>query len=486
MALLQLSVDIRVYSDPVIITCVTLGHQGSFKYTGAKMPSKERGTNVEAPRLTNTPMLKSHKALPKRRVTLGTSNSQHTLVHERSLEHLSDAYSYSSSERIRSWIPEPSQVQVVSDRGLPLTPPLNSNWIENRPSKDRVIATTYASGSSGVVTPVVQRSPPTPETTPPRGNNISHTIAATPAILNASSRTESFKTAREDLSSDDDTRQQDEPLAHPAGQQWQSTVGHERLKEIGLGLGLEPEERDAPVDIATRRAPSDTYDFVTFDGVWGGSREGLNTMGTDESQHSPRIGLVRRRKRPQISNRSSPISPKIGEEAHTDLMTPLSLRQRVERSRQTPPSASMERFAQQIQWSARDDDLDIDAKLREVDNRRLSQMSATSTVIEAMVIDSPPKRERTLRHTGRISTLNSLDNSLNHSTRSSVVSADYSSRRPLRHGKSPEGGTKRMYASESATSRTSSLAQVRHDTIPVIVIPKRRSSLKSSVLGNTF
>ena len=445
---------------------------------------------MDLPQSTNIAMLKSHKAFPRRTSSGGTPNSKHSLAHERSLEHSSDAYSYSSSERVRSWIPEPSPAQLVSDRGLPLTPPsnstenLDSSWIEDSPSKDRAFAITRTSGSSGVVTPVVQRSPPTPETTPPRGNNIGHTLVASSAALNLSSRTESFKTAHEELSSDEGSRPPNQPVAHPAGQHWLRTVGHERLKEIGLGLGLESEENDTSMRIVTRRRPSETYDFVTFDGAWGGSREGLDSVGTDDSQHSPRIGLVRRRKRPQISNRSSPISPKVCDEAPTGLAKSLSLRQRVERSRQTPPRASTERFAQQIQWPIRDDDLDLDAKLREVDDRRLSQMSATSTVIEAMVIDTPPKRERTLRHTGRISILNSLDNSLNHSNRSSLVSADHSNRRLIRHGKSPEGGTKRSYASDSATSRTSSVAQVRHDIIPVIVIPERRSSLKSAVASS--
>ena len=442
---------------------------------------------MDVPQSTNIPMLKSHKAFPGRTSTSGTPNSKHSPTHEHSLEHSSDAHSYSSSERIRYWIPEPSPVQVVSDRGLPLTPPsnsaedLDSSWIEDSPSKDRAFATTYTSGSSGVVTPVVQRSPPTPETTPPRGNNIGHALVASSAALNLSSRTESFKTAREELSSDDDVQKKGQSLAHPAGQHWLRAVGHERLQEIGLGLGLESEGIEVPMRVATQRRPSETYDFVTFDGAWGGSREGLNSICTDESQHSPRIGLVRRRKRPQISNRSPPISPNVGEEAPTVLTKSLSPRQRVERSQQPPPSASTERFAQQIQWPTRDDDIDIDAKLREVDNRRFSQMSATSTVIEAMVIDTPPKKERTLRHTGRISTLNSLDDSLNHLSRSSLISADHSNRRLLRHGKSPEGGTRRSYASDNAASRTSSLAQARHETIAVIVIPERRSSLKSSV-----
>lgn len=423
---------------------------------------------------------KSHKAFPRRTVVLAASNPKHSVKLERSLEHLSDAYNYSSSERIRSWIPEPSPVQLAPERGLPLTPPSNSNenvdssWIEDSPSKDRAFATTYTSGSSGIVTPVVQRSPPTPETTPPRVNPTHHSSVAHPASRQLSSRAESFKTALEELSSDDEAPLQDVPSVHSARQHWLRTAGHERLRDIGLGLGMESEEDDPPLREVAPRLPSQTYDFVTFNGAWGGSRDGLDSIGADENQHSPRIGVVRRRKRPQISNRSSPTSPKVIQEA------PLSLRQRVERSRQSPPSASTERFAEQIQWPLREDGLDIDAKLREVDNRRLSQMSATSTVVEAIVIDTPPRRERTLRHTGRICTLNTIGNSSSHSNRSSVISADRSHQRLLRHAKSPEGGPKRSFVSDSTTSMASSLAKVRQDTVPVIVIPERRSSLKSS------
>ena len=438
---------------------------------------------MEVPQPSNIAMLKSHKAFPRRTALFRASNS---VGLENSLEYLSDAYSYSSSERIRSWIPQPSPVQVAPDRGLPLTPPSNSSenvdssWIEDSPPKDRAFTTTYTSVSSGIVTPVVQRSPPTPETTPPRVNHITHTPVTHSASRKLSSRTESFKTAREELSSDDEVRHHDLPSVPPTKQHWLRTAGHERLKDIGLGLGMESEEDDSPMRGATPRLPRETYEFVTFDGAWGGSRDGLNSIGADENQHSPRLGLVRRRKRPQISNRSSPTSANIGREEPVALAKPLSLRQRVEKDRQSPPSASTERFAEQIQWPLRDDALDIDTKLREVDNRRFSQMSATSTVVEAMVIDTPPKRERTLRHTGKISTIGSLDHSLSRSNRSSLVSPDQSHRRLLRHGKSPEGGPKRNYASDSATSMTSSFARVRQDTVPVIVVPERRSSLKSS------
>lgn len=454
------------------------------------MPGKELGNNMEVPQPSNIAMLKSHKAFPKRTALSGASNSKHSIKHERSLEHLSDAYSYNSSERIRSWIPEPSPIQVVADRGLPLTPPSNSaenidsSWIEESSSKERAFTTTYTSGSSGIVTPVVQRSPPTPETTPPGANNVKYTSVARSASRKLSSRTGSFKTAREELSSDDEGQQPHRPAANPGGRHWSRAAEHERLKDVGLGLGLESEVNDSPsVGVALRR-PSETYDFVTFDGEWGNSREGLYSIATDESQHSPHIGLVRRRKRPQISNRSSRTALKFGDGTPTNLAKSLSLRERVEKSSQSPMRASTERFAEQMQWPLRNGSLDIDAKLREVDHRRFSQMSANSTVVEAIVIDTPPKRQRTLRHTGRISTLTSLDNSLSHSNRSSLISADQPSRRLHRHAKSPEGGTKRSYVSDSVTSRTSSLAKVRHDTIPVNVIPERGSSLKSSAISS--
>ena len=456
------------------------------------MPGKELGFKMEVPQSSNIAMLKSHKAFPKRTALLGASNPRHSVPHEPSLEHVSDAYSYGSSERIRSWIPEPSPVQVTPDRGLPLTPPshstedVDSSWIEDSRSKDRAFTTTYTSGSSGVVTPVIQRSPPTPETTPPRMDHVNHPSTADLASHKLSSRTESFKTAQEELSSDDGARQQDQPSVYPAGQHWLRTADHQRLRDIGLGLGLEPEEDDSPLKGTTSRLSTETYDFVTFDGAWGDCQEGLDSIGTDENQHLPRIGLVRRRKRPQISNHSSPTSLKVGEQVPTALTKSLNLRQRVERSRQSRPSASTERFAEQIHWPLRGDGLDIDAKLREVDNRRLSQMSTTSTVVEAIVINTPPRRERTLRHTGRISTLNSLDNSLSHSNRSSLISTDQSNRHLVRHAKSPEAGPKRSYASDSASSRTSSLAKVRHDTIPANVIPERPSCLKSSAPNSKY
>lgn len=452
------------------------------------MPGKELS---DATPVESTPpfaLLKSHKAFPRRQAPLlrSAASVKASLLQR----HESEPTSLEKSAEIESWIPEPDVIHLTLSHSLPLTPPENSpeeegtSWIDGPLPDDNKVTTR--SVSSGINTPVIQRSPPTPETTPPRANQqlpalLPPTYEQTQSI---GTRTDSFETAREDVSSDEDRHQIDSPSMQPSRRKWLRQSAHARLRDIGLGLGLESDGDDStPLEVTPKNSPRKN-DFVTFEGSWGLARDDPAAIGdTDNAIQIPRTLLERRLPKAPIVSTQSITKRFSTTEDTVPSIKPLSLRQRVEQRRGSPTSTSTEKFAEEINWPLHgNEDVELSAKVKEVDNRRISQMSGTSTV-EAMVIDTPPpKRKQTLRHTGKIV---SLDCPGNESRRSSIVyKQDKTHRRKLRHAGSPEQVKRGSVASDVSFGVAPSRPKTRQKSIPVIVIPERKSSLRSSAPGS--
>ena len=433
-------------------------------------------------------LLKSHKAFPRRQAPLFRSAaSVKTSLLQRQE---SERTSLEKSAEIESWIPEPDVIHLTLSHSLPLTPPEitpeeeGTSWIDGPLPDDNKVTTR--SVSSGINTPVIQRSPPTPETTPPRANQ------QLPALLppayeqtqSIGTRTNSFETAREDVSSDEDRRQIDSPSMQPSRQKWLRQSAHAKLRDIGLGLGLESDaDGSTPIEVTPKNSPRKD-DFVVFEGSWGAAREDPAAVGdTDITIETPRTLVQRRLPKAPIFSAQSHTKGLNKTENTVPSIKPLSLRQRLEQRRQSPTSTSTEKFAEEINWPLQgNEEFDLSAKVKEVDNRRISQMSGTSTV-EAMVIDTPPpKRRQTLRHTGKIV---SIDCPGNESKRSSIVyKQEKPYRRQLRHAGSPEQVKRGSVASDVSFGVTPSQPKTRQKSIPVIVIPERKSSLRSSAPGS--
>lgn len=449
------------------------------------MPGRDLTASKEIFESPNFALFKAHKTFPRRKIHTGGRTLSHSLGLEQTQIHGVDQDSYKSSQKIRSWIPEPSPPHAAPDHDLPLTPPINmmdhedEKWIEDRIVAGRSAIGHYRDGENGKVTPIIQRSLPTPEKTPPRVHGGIHALAPPSASREPSLRTESFKTARENLSSDEESLEVTSPSLRPARQKW---LRDTKLREIGLGLGLESEDEDPTPTETTSKHAHKMYNLEAFNAsspVEGNDSDGVAVKDGDHGLGHINVRRKRLPNRQRISSHPLPRSPKLGEDYPSLLARSLSLRQRVERGQQII-SASTERFAQQIEWPLKEEDIDIDAKLREVDNKRFSQISTTSTVVEAMVIAKPPQRRQTLRHTGKISGLNSEISQANHSNRSSMISTSSTRRRLPRSAITPDREQRRSTATDASGSMTSSLAKVRQDSVPVIVIPQRRSSLKSS------
>lgn len=382
---------------------------------------------------------------------------------------------------------------------LPPTPPTHSRQSssgsalpENIRSHDEA-----AKSRSLPTTPTNHQSPPTPDVTPPRGT--ARPIVSRPPITERnpssgypSSRNDSFKTAREEFSSEDDDEVSTVRPILPSARPSQMEIPQakpSKSRDIGLGLGLESDNEGTPTPGDRKRNrhlstanPND--EFVTFDGQWSSTGE------VSEVEREWDYNLMRNvtvRKRPArdslFYNGSSsgevlddnPVTPTNATKLlrKYPMLETLSTRPTPLELGQSPPTRGVTTGSESPTTP---------------DIRRFSAMSArsgTSTVVEAMVVETPPQRRKTLRHTKKQQGLREL--SSDHSTYSSTADSIFSSNPPHRlvHKTSGIFSRKHESLSSTVTTSTSSSAKSRRDiwtngSIPVVVVPERRSSMKSA------
>lgn len=441
------------------------------------------GRDVQGPTEDPSPnfaLFKSHKTLPRRSTQSNDRKLPGSKTQNPVQAHAVEVLSPRSSERIRSWIQEPFLAQPALDREVLLTPPIISldleddHWINGPALAEYLSGANKPDTDNDVITPLVQQSPPTPETTPPR---IIRALGPSQVPRDPSLRTGSFETAREHPSSDGDETSAASPSLHPARQKWLRSSGQVRPKDVGLGLGLESDGDDgqpASTGSTPRNSPKAKI-LAPSSGPRQSARiESQSTnVGLEDEQPGkvylqPKLSRPRPRTSPQLMLRSD----KIDAGAGSPVAGSQSLRQRLDRS-QHHPSASMEKFAADIDWPLEDEELDIEAKLREVDSRRFSQISGTSTVVEAMVIDSKPRRKQTLRHTGKVPDFKAESPRISPSSSSLIMSDNLSRRRFPRNPYSPDRGRRRSVATDASGSSASILAKAQPGVIQVVVIPGR-------------
>ena len=414
------------------------------------MPGKERVLPIDPGFSSDLPLLRRHKNLPKRKAFSADVKRMSTAISKgRGLD--LEREGYSSSERIRSWIPEPSGAHTVLDHNLPLTPPLNGSEQASVPPNGQSLPEfptrtldSIHTASSGLSTPVVQRSPPTPETTPPRVTQQARPSQRSSNDLLPSARTESFETALETQTPYDEGSHQGSPSLRPSRHKWLNSVDIGRSNHIGLGLGFDLEDGDrTPTEVLNKISPI-SEEVVSFEGAWNGVTPEMEAVkgGADLAY---RAELKKRLpKRARISDQLLETPLIVNKSSSSSVTRSPSLRQRVGESSQTRPRTSAEDFAKEIQWPLQDDDFDIQERLREVDNKRLSHVSATSTVVEAMVFNTPPSRKKTLRRSLKCADLTSISGRVRQDSRNMD---DREHRRLVRHTKSPDGVQRRSFVS---------------------------------------
>ncbi|KAL1899876.1 hypothetical protein Sste5346_002742 [Sporothrix stenoceras] len=361
----------------------------------------------------------------------------------------------------------------------------------------------------------------------------------------ADSRTASFKTARENPSSSSSDNEDSFASLRPAPiseRTSESTVRHlvaekdetpkkRQPKVVGLGLGLE----SSPEESIT---PKSKREFVSFDGEWGSSSEDVGQEWDDNLQRNV---AVRHRR---TSNRDA-TGPLPRNEVIEDVtVTPtnatkalrtMSLPQRIltfpspnesidqpktqpqaQRSvqQQQPPTQQPQRQQRQhkrqqsqsqqqrlpveqnreqplasaapiVAQMAPATSLSTNDRGARVSTASASSKSTVSAVVEAVLVGTPPQRQRTLRHVKKQVTLRDSGLDLSPATSSAATSLVDETTRQRR----PNGGRFNSNGHDSIVSTTSmnsvSSRSARREIwkaggIPVIVVPSRLSSVRST------
>ncbi|TVY80940.1 hypothetical protein LSUE1_G004595 [Lachnellula suecica] len=471
-----------------------------------RMPTRELGSSLETPngvQGVGTTLLKKHKILPHpREQRLPEFFPSTPATRPRDLVIDTGISSTTSSDTS-----SPHTLKHASKKigGLPPTPPTHSRQSSgshlintSAPRYDLISSKTSANIPSVPSTPPNQRSPPTPDVTPPRAMP----FAFRPPVNDRypSSRADSFKTARESpYMSDEDEASTVRPVIPSARQsatEVQQLPGRpQKHKEIGLGLGLESDNEGGTTPRAL--AGSSQAEFYVFDGEWGSEVE------PEWDDYFMRNVTVRKRPGRQSHMFTDGANDEVIED---DIVSPtdatkvvrsLPLQERIARRRleRDTDQISNHKSTQRItSWPSAGVGPDSPAT---PDVRRFSAMSgrsAASTVVEAMVVDALPKRRQTLRHIKKQSGLRdvSSDQSTLSSGPNSVVSTSLSSephrdsRHRLHHstGRIPETRHRSLGSTITVSSASSSGKSrreiLKNGGIPVVVIPERRSSSKPS------
>ena len=454
------------------------------------MPGRSFESTVEPIPTPRYGSLKGHKSLPRRSHVAAERTPSTRLAGQNSaLDHRSDQITFTSAERIKSWVPSSnsSSVRVVPVVGKPLTPPIKfrddfQSWIDDAALRKRNFRAGTDEFDTSGITPLVQQSPPTPETTPPRKIHRAQAVASFSSRNLPESRTDSFKTAQENLSSDEEDQPPDSPSLHPSRQNLLRSAGIPKQKNVGLGLGLESEDEEPTPRRTTPKESPRTQSFVTFDGAWAdGVMDDLKKVEVQEDPLKP-VSHTRIPRRTRVVSEPTLDSPTLGVEPPKALAGSLSLRQRVENSRKKKDLGREN--VEQWHGPLTNDEPEVDAVCVWSDHdrdHRLSQASTASTVVSAMVInsDSPPQRRQTLRRTTKMPDLSSPPQ---RSKSNTISSNDTPVRRRLRRSTSPEQELRKSFATDSPDGMFSNAIKTRQDNLPEI--PERKSSLRSSASGS--
>jgi hypothetical protein len=449
------------------------------------MPSR---ASLDGSPAVGTTLLKRHKILPHPRTDRHTDTFNYVPISRpRDLTIDTGVPSITSSSDTSS---PPTLKHAFKRIGAPVLPP-------TPPAHSRQSSEIYSTITSGPKsnfdtnsvpgTPVTHNSPPTPDVTPPRTKPPLAFRPAADRYPSSNSRTDSFKTARETpYSSDDDevsTVRPKLPSARPSDNETQRIPNKgPKRKEVGLGLGLESDEGSR-----TPRPNTDSQpEFVVFDGEWGSTEEFYEVEREWDDNLMRNVTV---RKRPGRKPYNFTDGPEVLEDdivsptAATKVVRSLPLQERIARHRL---EREEKKFRESIGWAPAEPEA-----LSTPDLRRFSAMSGrsvSSTIIEALVVDAPTMGRKTLRHTKKYNGLRDFsDRSARGSAPSSDISSEPHHKPTPRTSRIPDRRHRSLASNTTAstvTSRSSS-GKSRHQVlksggIPVVVIPDRQSSTRSS------
>ncbi|KAF7563465.1 hypothetical protein G7046_g672 [Stylonectria norvegica] len=396
--------------------------------------------------------------------------------------------------------------RIGSGPDLPPTPPRHSRKSSSNssglqlPSSPTIgtsaFQTPQTASTRPPATPPNQRSPPTPDVTPPQPT--SRPRALRPNLSDrggsrattADSRTESFKTAREDpvSSEDDESKPPTRPLLGSTKTS-QTTVRRiadnpisQSLKPNALGLALSSLSFSSDRDYT----PQTKGEFGQFDGDWGSVSE----VEQEWDDNLQRVVTIKKRHQLPETPRQNAHNTIILEDRMVTPTNAIKAVRHLPLNGHTNMVSSPRGLSTRRTVSSGPSSTDTSAS---TDARRasaISTRSTTSTVVEAFLIGAPPQRQRTLRHVRKQCALRDPDASSPSSTTNSVTLDRPSREFPPRTRS--EDSRKDSYAS-SITVNSASSGKARREVrknggIPVVVVPDRQSSHKSKPpsLRSTF
>ncbi|KAL7923684.1 hypothetical protein ACQKWADRAFT_325811 [Trichoderma austrokoningii] len=370
---------------------------------------------------------------------------------------------------------------------LPPTPPAQSNASSSATPSSSTNTDNSVGLPNGVAnrppaTPTDQRGPPTPEVTPPHPANVAkmqhpgvRSRMASESTNGPSSRSESFITAREEVTSSEDE------AARPAG--WP--------RQVSTTLQITITRSDRPTTPSTEDVALEGEDQTPK--AKGRDTEAAGkqnpTVEAGLAQDNPVSGVItpqkyqhRRRSpgvsRPILHHDHDPVVEDKVSVAPTDATKAVRKMQLQEAAPVTPSSKSHD-----DQKSAQLARQQVEATAKR--NARPLSTSSQSTVVEVLLVDGPPKRQRALRHMRKQSTLRDVTD--NREDAASVAkSADLNeapkapeatqSSKPETYDRESHVSTVTYSTNRSISSRSARQEIWRSGAIPVVIVPSRRSS----------
>jgi len=443
---------------------------------------------------THPRMFKKHKVLPhpRRDDAPRASSLRYSLGSEAAVSHNDGSPRSAPSGR-------PRTSRAARGPEPPPTPPAHSRTSSASHPAD-LSTPNHAGTPSGSTdnvqspppaTPPIQQTPPTPNLTPDRTppGPASGLAQRRPPItdrnsskLTTDSRAESFRTAPENpYSSDDDDGRSTLRPALPSAKTSQSTVrqvnGETRSvsQPVGLGLGLERSSGEYPT-------PRTVGEFNKFDGEWAAEAGANEADGWDDNLMRNVTVRKRRPTRPTEVLATEIVDDRTVTPANaTKALRSMSLQDSpvLYPPRRVVSDRAPARTAPQNSESASS----IEIKRSSV----MSTRSNASTVVEAMLVETAPQRRKTLRHVRKQSALRDSSSEISPpSSAPTSVSPAADDRRQRHESSTSKAGeaARESYAStatyNSISSRKARRSVWKSGGVPVIVIPDRRSSVKSN------
>lgn len=394
------------------------------------------------------PLLRSHKMLPRRGVIVP------------------------SIEVIQPASPDQTGRHTATP-SLPLTPPGagHEELVADERTPQKMNSSLSDIPTSQMLTPRRASKPPTPDVTPPRTNSNKRPTLNQFNYFSSSSRADSFQTALENISSEEDMNtpvRMSQTTAQTPKQRRQPSKPP--TSNVYLSHPSNIKGSPSPASSQHGETGCDTR-FESFDGHWA----------ANPIDGSP-TPLAGKRKSAQNHNLTKSVYKSTPEREALDLkhldaslMREKSLQDRANGAHEVKESTSVEQFRRNIGSSSPEGP----AIFSGPDARPLSVISSTSTV-EAMIIDSPKRAQRMLRHTEKRSSLRSASSPITRSERTSYASLPESQHRLIhkaaRISDDVRSGTSEM---PFPVKTSNSPIQPNIETINVVVIPERSSSLRS-------